>query len=209
MYKSFFKRFIDLAMATTVFVLLSPVFLLLGLLLCIVNQGSPFFTQKRPGKNNRIFTLIKLKTMSDRRDDKGVLLSDDQRLTKVGTFIRSSSLDEWPQLINVILGDMSLVGPRPLLVDYIPYYTIMQIRRHEVRPGITGWAQVNGRNLLDWDKRFEFDVWYVDHVSFMIDMRIMLKTLGKVFRREGISANGHATMPNFIEFLRQSNRKIK
>lgn len=195
--------------ATVAFILLFPLFLLMTMLLTIANQGTPFFAQKRPGKNERIFTLIKFKTMNDRSDESGKLLPDDKRLTKIGSFIRKASLDELPQLINVILGDMSLVGPRPLLVDYLKYYSPFQKRRHEVKPGITGWAQVNGRNQLNWDRRFEFDVWYVDHMSFRVDMKIIWMTLNKVVRREGISASGHATMPNFIDFLRQSDSNIK
>lgn len=200
---------LDLIVATVAFILLFPLFLLMTMLLTIANQGTPFFAQKRPGKNERIFTLIKFKTMNDRSDESGKLLPDDKRLTKIGSFIRKASLDELPQLINVILGDMSLVGPRPLLVDYLKYYSPFQKRRHEVKPGITGWAQVNGRNQLNWDRRFEFDVWYVDHMSFRVDMKIIWMTLNKVVRREGISASGHATMPNFIDFLRQSDSNIK
>jgi lipopolysaccharide/colanic/teichoic acid biosynthesis glycosyltransferase len=166
-------------------------------LLFFANNGKPFFFQRRPGKNGRIFLLMKFKTMNDRKDANGQLLPDEQRLTRVGKFIRKTSLDELPQLINVIKGDMSLVGPRPLLVEYLPLYTPFQNRRHEVKPGITGWAQVNGRNAISWESKFERDVWYVDHVSLALDFKIIFLTIKKVFKTEGISQQGHATMPVF------------
>jgi len=175
----------------------SPVFIIIALLLLIVNRGNPFFIQPRPGKNGKIFRVIKFKTMYDRRDAEGDLLPDAERMTTVGKFVRKTSLDEMPQLLNVIKGDMSLIGPRPLLVEYLPLYSTEQARRHEVRPGITGWAQVNGRNAITWEKKFEYDVWYVDHVSFGLDLKILLMTIAKVFKREGISQDGHQTMERF------------
>ncbi len=197
MYKSFVKPLIDFIVSALAFIVLLPIFLVVTLLLFIANQGKPFFLQPRPGKNERVFRVIKFKTMNDRRDRQGNLLSDEERLTAVGKFVRKTSLDEIPQLINVIKGDMSLIGPRPLLVDYLPLYSKVQKRRHEVRPGITGWAQVNGRNAISWDKKFELDVYYVDHVSFTLDMRIIWMTIQKVLRSEGISSATSATMERF------------
>jgi lipopolysaccharide/colanic/teichoic acid biosynthesis glycosyltransferase len=197
LYRSFFKRVIDLAVSLVAVCLLSPVLLGVAIFLLIANQGKPFFFQRRPGKNGRIFMLVKFKTMNDRRDSAGNLLPDDKRLTPVGKFIRKTSLDEIPQLINVVKGDMSLIGPRPLLVEYLPLYSPFQNRRHEVRPGITGWAQVNGRNAISWEKKFELDVWYADHISPSLDARIIWLTIKKVFKTEGISQDGHATMPHF------------
>ena len=196
-YRSFFKRVIDLAVSLVAVCLLSPVLLGVAIFLLVANQGKPFFFQRRPGKNGRIFMLVKFKTMNDRRDSAGNLLPDDKRLTTVGKFIRKTSLDEIPQLINVVKGDMSLIGPRPLLVEYLPLYSTFQNRRHEVRPGITGWAQVNGRNAISWEKKFELDVWYADHISPSLDARIIWMTIKKVFKTEGISQDGHATMPHF------------
>lgn len=161
------------------------------------NRGKVFFLQARPGKNNRIFTIIKFKTMNDLKDKNGELLPDEKRLTAIGNFVRKASLDEIPQLINVLKGDMSLIGPRPLLVQYLPLYNEHQKRRHEVRPGITGWAQINGRNAISWQEKFDYDVWYVDHLSFFLDVKIVLLTLKKVFIREGISAAGQATASAF------------
>jgi lipopolysaccharide/colanic/teichoic acid biosynthesis glycosyltransferase len=177
--------------------ILSPVILLITILLCVANHGKPFFVQSRPGKNGRIFKLIKFRTMNDRRDDKGNLLPDAARLTRVGRLIRRTSLDEIPQLFNVIKGDMSLVGPRPLLVEYLPLYSPEQARRHDVKPGITGWAQVNGRNAISWEKKFEYDVYYVDHLSLMFDIKIMVMTLFNVLKGKGISQEGQATMEKF------------
>lgn len=165
--------------------------------LFFLNNGKPFFIQPRPGKNEKIFKLIKFKTMNDKRDKLGYLLPDEKRLTVVGKFVRKTSLDEIPQLINVIKGDMSLVGPRPLLVEYLPLYNEEQKRRHEVKPGITGWAQVNGRNAISWEEKFKYDVWYVDHLSFILDLKILLLTIKKVFKREGISSTNAATMERF------------
>jgi lipopolysaccharide/colanic/teichoic acid biosynthesis glycosyltransferase len=196
-YRNFLKRFLDFFVSLIAFIVLLPVFLLVTLLLTFFNQGTPFFFQRRPGKDQRIFRVIKFKTMNDRKDSNGNLLSDAERLTAVGKFVRKTSLDEIPQLLNVLKGDMSLVGPRPLLVDYLPLYNETQARRHEVRPGITGWAQVNGRNAISWQQKFEYDVWYVDHLSFALDAKIMLMTVLKVFKSEGISQQGSATMPAF------------
>ncbi|WP_286861255.1 sugar transferase [Proteiniphilum sp. UBA5510] len=198
MYKHFFKRLIDFFLSFLGFIIISPVFLLLWIWLSIANKGAgAFFFQERPGKDERIFRVIKFKTMNDRKDASGNLLPDAQRLTKVGKFVRSTSLDEIPQLLNVIKGDMSLIGPRPLLVQYLPLYNETQRRRHEVRPGITGWAQVNGRNAISWEQKFAYDVWYVDNVSLSLDVKILLKTIQKVFKREGISSNSSATMEPF------------
>lgn len=179
------------------FLLFTPLFLLITILLWGANKGSPFFFQRRPGRNGRVFLLVKFRTMNNRKNEAGQLLPDEVRLTPLGKFIRKTSLDELPQLINVIKGDMSLIGPRPLLVEYLPLYTTQQNRRHEVRPGITGWAQVNGRNAISWEQKFELDVWYVDHLTWQLDSRIIGLTLKKVFKTEGISQQGHATMPAF------------
>jgi len=197
MYKLYFKRLFDIFSAFLVLLICSPVFLILTGLLYFSNNGSPFFIQSRPGNNCRVFRLIKFKTMNDRRGADGFLLPDAQRLTAFGKFIRKTSLDEIPQLLNVIKGDMSLIGPRPLLVEYLPLYNKIQIRRHEVRPGITGWAQINGRNAIGWREKFDLDVWYVDHISFGLDLRIFLLTLKKVFKREGISSGESVTMEKF------------
>ncbi len=196
-YPSVVKPVIDITVAFVVFVVLLPVFLIVTILLAVANSGKPFFFQMRPGKNGRIFKVIKFKTMNDRRDEKGELLPDAKRLTPVGRFIRKTSLDEIPQMLNVIKGDMSLIGPRPLLVEYLPLYNTAQKRRHEVKPGITGWAQVNGRNTISWEQKFEYDVWYVDHVSFSLDLKIVLMTIRNVVRSEGISSATSATMEKF------------
>lgn len=198
MYKYFFKRLIDLTLALIGFTVFTPVFLTITLILFISNRGKAFFTQQRPGKNGKLFYVVKFKTMNDQRDSKGKPLPDHQRLTIVGRFLRTTSLDEIPQLINVIKGDMSLVGPRPLLVKYLPLYNETQSRRHEVRPGITGWAQINGRNAIKWEQKFEYDVWYVDHISFWLDLRILWRTIVKVFKREGINSETTATMEAFL-----------
>jgi len=177
--------------------MLSPFFIFITVFLFIANEGKPFFFQRRPGLNNRIFKVIKFKTMNDKKDKDGNLLSDAERLTAIGTFVRNTSLDEIPQLINVIKGDMSLVGPRPLLEEYLPLYDKVQLRRHEVRPGITGWAQVNGRNAISWQEKFELDVWYVDHISFTLDFTIIFLTILKVFKSEGVSSATSITMEKF------------
>lgn len=197
MYKNIVKPIIDFVIALVVFLLLSPIFVLVTIGLFFSNQGKPFFFQLRPGKNEKIFKIVKFKTMNDRRDINGELLPDSERMTPIGSFIRKTSLDEIPQLLNVIKGDMSLVGPRPLLPKYIPLYNENQRRRHEVKPGITGWAQVNGRNAISWTKKFELDTWYVDNISFLLDLKIILLTVKKVFIREGISQEGEATVDAF------------
>ncbi len=182
MYSHFFKRVIDFILVLCVLALIWPILLLVTIWLHFANKGAgAFFTQERPGKNGKIFKVIKFKTMTDERDAAGNLLPDAQRLTKVGRFVRSTSIDELPQLINVLRGDMSLIGPRPLLPQYLPLYNKEQARRHEVRPGITGWAQVNGRNAISWTKKFELDVWYVDHSSFLLDLKIIFLTIKKSF----------------------------
>lgn len=197
LYRNYLKRFFDFTVSFLAFCLLLPLFIVITSLLFIANQGSPFFVQPRPGKNGRIFRLVKFKTMNDRKDEAGNLLSDGERLTATGKFIRKTSLDEIPQLINVIKGEMSLIGPRPLLVEYLPLYNDRQKRRHEVRPGITGWAQVNGRNAIGWKEKFELDVWYVDHVNFQLDCKIIFFTVMKVVKSEGVSQQGHVTMTKF------------
>jgi lipopolysaccharide/colanic/teichoic acid biosynthesis glycosyltransferase len=189
-YRSFLKPIFDLCIALPLAAILLPLFIVIAIMILVFNSTRPFFMQSRTGKNGRVFTLIKFKTMNDRRDASGNLLPDAERLTPLGRFLRSTSLDELPQLINVIKGDMSLVGPRPLLPKYLPLYNERQARRHEVKPGITGWAQVNGRNALSWQEKFELDVWYVDHVSFLLDLKILWLTLIKVIKRQGIAADG-------------------
>ena len=197
MYARFFKRILDFTLGVIGSIGSLPVVLPTGVLLWIAHRGNPFFFQQRPGKNGKIFTIVKFKTMNDRRDAQGNLLPDHQRLTKIGKIVRKTSIDEIPQLWNVLKGDMSLVGPRPLLPQYLPLYNDFQKRRHEVRPGITGWAQVNGRNAVSWQQKFEFDVWYVDHLSFWLDVKILLLTVKKVFKREGIAAEGASTIGRF------------
>jgi len=188
----------DLVIALVGLIILSPLFLILWIGLSIANKGEgAFFLQERPGKNEKIFKVIKFKTMSDKRDEHGNLLPDSERLTTIGRWIRSLSLDEMPQLINVLKGDMALVGPRPLLVQYLSLYDETQRRRHEVRPGMTGWAQVNGRNAISWQEKFAYDVWYVDNLSLSLDIKILLKTVKKVFKREGINSQDNATMEPF------------
>lgn len=198
MYRHFFKRFLDLLFSLVGLILLSPVMVIVWVGLFIANKGAgAFFFQDRPGKNEKIFKVIKFKTMNDKRDKQGNLLPDAQRLTPIGKFIRKTSLDEIPQLLNVLKGDMSLIGPRPLLVEYLPLYNKEQARRHEVKPGITGWAQVNGRNAISWEQKFEYDVWYVDNCTFLLDVKILLKTVEKVLKSEGISQAGQATAEFF------------
>ena len=197
MYKHFFKRVFDFIIALVALILLSPIFLIVMIGLYFANQGKPFFFQARPGLNEKIFKIIKFKTMSDKKDKDGNLLPDADRLTPIGAFVRKTSLDEIPQLINVLKGDMAIIGPRPLLPQYLPLYNETQKRRHKVRPGITGWAQVNGRNAISWQKKFELDVWYVSHLSLILDMKIFFLTIKKVFFREGIAAEGHVTTEAF------------
>jgi len=191
------KRLFDVIASAVLLIVLSPLMLVIAALVW-VNLGTPvIFKQVRPGLHGRPFTLYKFRTMTDARDENGRLLPDEQRLTKFGRFLRSTSLDELPELFNVLKGDMSLVGPRPLLMEYLPLYTPEQARRHEVRPGITGWAQVNGRNAISWEEKFKYDVWYVDNWSLWLDLKILFMTIVAVLRRNGISAEGHATMPVF------------
>jgi len=197
MYKHFFKRIIDFLAALIGIIVLSPLFLIITIFLTIANSGKPFFFQLRPGKDGKIFKIVKFKTMNDKKDASGALLPDADRLTAVGKFVRRTSLDEIPQLINVLKGDMSLVGPRPLLTNYLHLYSDFQMRRHEVKPGITGWAQVNGRNAISWDKKFEYDVWYVDHISFILDVRILFLTVVKVLKGKDINAADSATIEPF------------
>ena len=197
MYKNFIKPVIDFVLALVGFLFLSPVFVFVTIGLFFANDGKPFFFQLRPGKNGKIFKIIKFKTMTDKKDENGNLLPDADRLTKIGSFVRKTSLDEIPQLLNVIKGDMSLVGPRPLLPKYLELYNDFQRRRNEVKPGITGWAQVNGRNSISWEKKFEYDVWYVDNVSFLLDIKILILTVLKVVKSEGINEQGQATSNEF------------
>jgi undecaprenyl phosphate N,N'-diacetylbacillosamine 1-phosphate transferase len=192
----FCKRLFDIVVSLMVLIILSPIILLLIVGL-FVSQGGAFFQQKRPGLHGELFTVIKFKTMSDQTDENGELLADVDRLTKIGRFVRKTSLDELPQLLNVLSGKMSLVGPRPLLVEYLTRYNETQMRRHEVKPGITGWAQINGRNTLSWDQKFKYDVWYVDNCSFILDLEIILKTIKRVFEQKGINTDGHATAVKF------------
>jgi len=192
-----FKRAMDLAVALVLLICVSPIIILAALALAVANNGAIFFIQPRPGWRGRIFKIVKFKTMNDKKDVHGILLPDDKRMTKVGELVRKLSLDELPQLINVVKGEMSIVGPRPLLVDYLDLYNVDKARRHEVRPGITEWAQVNGRNAISWKKRLELDVWYVDHQSFWLDAKIMWMTVLKVIKSEGVSAEGMKTMPRF------------
>lgn len=198
MYKHFLKRFLDFWISLIALICISPILLVVTIWLHFANKGSgAFFTQERPGKDAKIFKVIKFKTMTDERDAEGKLLPDEVRLTKVGKFVRSTSIDELPQLINVLKGDMALIGPRPLLVQYLSLYSPEQARRHEVRPGISGWAQCHGRNAISWKEKFELDVWYVDHVSLWADLKVIGITIMKVLKRADISEEGHATMEAF------------
>ena len=198
MYRKYLKRWLDFVIVLCVLAVIWPILLLVTLWLHFANKGAgAFFTQERPGRNGKIFKVIKFKTMTDERDADGNLLPDAERLTPVGRFVRSTSIDELPQLINVLKGDMALIGPRPLLVQYLPLYSKEQARRHEVRPGITGWAQCHGRNSISWTEKFKLDVWYVDHCSLWLDLCIIFKTIKKVFIREGISQEGQTTMEPF------------
>ena len=193
MYKFFFKPLLDFILSLLGLIISSPLFLIVFIALLIANKGKVFFLQNRPGKNEEIFKIIKFRTMNNKRDAHGNLLPDLERLTKIGKLVRKTSLDEIPQLINVLLGNMSLIGPRPLLPDYLPLYNDFQKKRHLIKPGITGWAQINGRNAVDWEKKFMFDVWYVENMSFLLDLQIMFLTLKKVLKLEGVNREGEAT----------------
>ena len=197
MYKSFFKRFFDILVALIGIVGFSPLFIIIFIVLVYNNKGTPFFYQKRPGKNGVIFNVIKFKTMNDKKNASGDLLPDSQRLTKAGSIIRKTSLDELPQLLNVIKGDMAVIGPRPLLPEYVSLYNKRQMKRHLVKPGMSGWVQVNGRNAISWQQKFEYDVWYVENVSFLLDVKIFFMTFSKVFKSEGINTENQATTIKF------------
>ncbi len=196
-YISFIKPISDFFISLVALLILSPLLLIATILLFLANKGNPFFVQKRPGKNGVIFNIVKFKTMTDEKSSDGILLPDSQRLTPIGKFIRKTSLDEIPQLWNVLIGDMSIIGPRPLLPQYLPIYTLHQYKRHNLKPGITGWAQVNGRNAISWTQKFEYDVWYVQNVSFLVDMEILFKTVQKVLVSEGINSENMATTEPF------------
>ena len=197
MYTRIIKPFFDRLVSFLALVIASPLVVIIILLLAVANNGKVWFTQKRPGKHGKLFTVIKFKTMSDERDRDGNLLPDEKRLTSIGKFVRKTSIDEIPQLFNVLMGHMSFVGPRPLLTEYLQLYDKEQMRRHDVKPGITGWAQVNGRNTLSWKQKFAYDVWYVDHISFALDIKILFLTVIKVFKAEGISSESSLTMEKF------------
>lgn len=197
MYKLFFKRTLDILLSFVILVLCSPILIITFILLLVANKGEALFIQRRPGKNAKIFEIIKFKSMNDKKGPNGKLLPDGERITKVGHFVRKTSLDEIPQLLNVLKGDMSLIGPRPLLIEYLPLYNEEQSKRHNVRPGITGWAQINGRNTVPWPERFALDVWYVNNISFLLDLKILWLTALKVVTRDGISSETSATMEFF------------
>ena len=197
MYSHFIKYKVDFIFSLVILLIILPLIVLVSVFLIVATGTRPFFFQKRPGRNDKIFKLIKFRTMTNERDSDGKLLPDSQRLTGVGKFIRALSIDELPQFFNVLKGDMSLVGPRPLLVDYLPLYNELQARRHEVRPGLTGWAQINGRNAISWDEKFNMDVWYVDHVSFRLDLIILFLTILKIIKRDGINSGNAVTMEKF------------
>lgn len=197
-YANFIKRIMDFSIALIALIFLSPVFIFVFLVLTVTNQGKPFFFQKRPGKNEKIFSIIKFKTMNDKKDSQGELLPFDQRVTKLGAFIRKYSLDEIPQLFNVLKGDMSLIGPRPLMLQYLPLYNESQKQRHLLKPGITGWAQVNGRNTISWEQKFNLDIWYVHNISFLLDVKILILTLKKVIIKEGVNSQADLNMSTFM-----------
>ena len=197
MYKNFFKPLLDKLLALFLIILFFPIMLIVSILIYIWDGKPIFFTQERPGYKGKIFKIYKFRTMTNEKDENGKLLPDEKRLKGLGKFIRSTSLDELPQLFNVLKGDMSFVGPRPLLVEYLPLYNDRQKKRHDVKPGITGWAQINGRNAISWQEKFEYDIWYVEHLSFLLDMKIFWLTFLKVIKRDGISSNTHATMEKF------------
>ena len=202
-YAKYVKRYLDVFLSLMALIVLSPVFLFLIVIGTVKMKGNPFFVQKRPGKEEQIFHLIKFRTMTNKKDKNGELLPDEMRLTAYGKFLRSSSLDELPELLNILKGDMAIIGPRPLLVKYLPLYDSYQKHRHDVRPGLTGYAQVHGRNQVSWEKKFEMDVWYVQHISFWVDLKILLDTVGSVLKREGISSETSVTMEEFKGSLKQ------
>ena len=197
-YRKYIKRLLDIICALLALILLSPLFIILTIVGAVAMKGNPFFVQKRPGQNEKIFNIIKFRTMSNIKNHDGKLLSDKERLTGYGRFLRSTSLDEFPEAINILMGDMSVVGPRPLLVEYLERYSPEQHRRHEVKPGLSGWAQINGRNTVSWEDKFKYDVWYVDNVSFILDLKIVIKTIIKMIKREGISSDTSDTMEEFL-----------
>lgn len=205
MYRLFIKRSIDFFGALLLIVIISPLFLILTLLLAIANKGTPFFVQKRPGKNEHVFKILKFKTMNDLKDEKGVLLPDAKRLTKVGSIVRKTSLDEIPQLVNVLKGEMSFIGPRPLLIRYLPYYTKEEKKRHLIRPGITGLAQVSGRNLLHWEDRLKKDVYYIENLSIVLDVKIIFKTISNVLSSKDIVIDPSSTLQDLDEYRKQKN----
>ena len=197
MYRHFFKRVLDIVCALLALTVFSPLFLALTIIGAVEMKGNPFFTQERPGYKEKIFKLIKFRTMTNEKDENGNLLPDEVRLNKYGKFLRSTSLDELPEAINILVGDMSIIGPRPLLVRYLPLYNAEQRRRHDVKPGLSGWAQVNGRNTVSWEDKFKMDVWYADNLSFLLDAKIVITTIGKFIKREGISSETSVTMEEF------------
>ena len=197
LYRTYLKRLFDFFIALLLLIITLPVTIPVTIILLIVNGGKPFFLQRRPGIHAQIFTIVKFKTMTDKKDKQGKLLPDEERITAIGKFIRQTSIDELLQLVNVVKGDMSIIGPRPLLVQYLPLYTAFQQRRHEVKPGITGWSQVNGRNAISWEEKFTYDVWYVDNISLKLDLKILWLTIQNVLKQKDISQQGHATMPYF------------
>lgn len=207
MYRKYIKRLLDFFIALVALILLSPVLLILTVVGAVAMHGNPFFTQQRPGKNEKIFRLIKFRTMSNKRDSEGNLLPDEVRLNRYGRLLRSTSLDELPELLNILKGDMAIIGPRPLLVKYIPLYNEKQHHRHDVRPGLTGYAQVHGRNELSWEKRFDMDVWYTQHITFIGDIRIFFETFRTVFKREGIHSVNSETMDEFKGTVEQTKEK--
>ena len=205
MYIKFIKRILDFIFSLSALLVFSPVILIMIMIGAVVMKGNPFFVQPRPGRKEKVFKLIKFRTMTCEKDEKGNLLPDEKRLVPYGKFLRASSLDELPELINILKGDMSIIGPRPLLVKYLPYYSEEQKHRHDVRPGLTGYAQANGRNLLSWEERFQLDLYYVNNVSFLLDVKILFKTVAAVFKREGISSETSVTMEDFAEYVESQN----
>lgn len=209
MYARYIKRILDFALSFTALAILSPVFLLLMLLGTIFMRGNPFFCQRRPGKDGKVFSIIKFRTMSDKTDAEGKLLPDRERQTAYGRLLRKTSLDELAEMINILKGDMSIVGPRPLLEEYLPYYNEREMHRHDVRPGLTGLAQISGRNAISWEKRFDCDVWYVEHLSFSLDIKIFFRTIALVLRREGVSDDTQTEEGNFADIRRMELQKTK